>query len=94
MPGASYAFVWPLLIILTAQAAAFLMPRDHPAALVAAWLGAVPLLVLHVVIILGLFDGLNVRVAAYLMIPVVLVAGPVPVMVQALGKTGPGPAST
>ena len=33
MPGASYAFVWPLLAILAGQAAAFLRPRGSPTAL-------------------------------------------------------------
>jgi hypothetical protein len=89
MPGASYAFVWPLLAILAAQAAAFLVPRGHPAALVASWLGAVPLLVLQVMLILGLFDGLNIRLAPYLMIPVVLVAAALlPVAAQALARPG------
>ena len=31
MPGASYAFVWPLLAILVGQAVAFLVPRGGPA---------------------------------------------------------------
>src|SRR5262249_3495252 len=71
MPGASYAFVWPLLAILAGQAAAFLVPRGSPAALAASWLGAVPLLVLQLMIIDGIFNGLNIRSAPYLMIPVV-----------------------
>ena len=53
MPGASYAFVWPLLAILIGQAVAFLVPRGRPVALVASWLGAVPLLVLQLTIIDG-----------------------------------------
>ena len=32
MPGASYAFVWPLLAILAGQAVAFLVPRGGPVA--------------------------------------------------------------
>jgi hypothetical protein len=89
MPGASYAFVWPLLAILLGQAAAFLVPRGHPAALVASWLGAVPLLVLQLMIIDGIFNGLNIRLAPQLMIPVVLVAaGLLPAAAQALSKPG------
>jgi hypothetical protein len=86
MPGASYAFVWPLLFILAGQAAAFLVPRGSAVALVASWLGAVPLLVLQLTIIEGIFNGLNIRLAPYLMIPVVLVAGAlVPAAAQARG---------
>jgi hypothetical protein len=89
MPGASYAFVWPLLAILAGQAAAFLLPRGSPAALTAAWLGAVPLLVLQLMIIDGVFNGLNIRLAPILMIPVVLVAAAlVPAVAQALGGRG------
>lgn len=90
MPGASYAFVWPLLAILAGQAVAFLVPRGGPAALAASWLGAVPLLVLHLMLIDGVFNGLNIRLAPYLMIPVVLVAGAlVPTAAQVFD--GPGP---
>jgi Peptidase family M28 len=86
MPGASYAFVWPLLAILLGQAMAFLVPRGSPVALVASWLGAVPLLVLQLMIIDGVFNGLNIRMAPFLMIPVVLVAAAlVPVAAQVLG---------
>ncbi len=86
MPGASYAFVWPLLAILLGQAYAFLVPRGRSDALIASWLGAVPLLVLQLMIIDGVFNGLNIRMAPYLMIPVVLVAAAlVPVAAQALG---------
>jgi hypothetical protein len=89
MPGASYAFVWPLLAILIGQAVAFLLLRGRSDALVASWLGAAPLLVLHLMIIDGVFNGLNIRMAPFLMIPVVLVAAAlVPVAAQALG--GPG----
>ncbi len=86
MPGASYAFVWPLLAILTGQTVAFLLPLGRSAALVASWLGAVPLLVLQLFIIDGVFNGLNIRMAPLLMIPVELVAAAlVPVAAQALG---------
>jgi hypothetical protein len=89
MPGASYAFVWPLLAVLAGQAAAFLVPRGSPTALAASWLGAVPLLVLQLMIIDGIFNGLNIRLAPYLMIPVVLVAAAlVPVAAQALEPPG------
>jgi hypothetical protein len=87
MPGASYAFVWPLLGILIGQALAFLVPRGHPVALVASWLGAVPLLVLQLTIIDGTFNGLNIRMAPFLMVPVVLVAAAlVPAAAQALDR--------
>jgi Peptidase family M28 len=92
MPGASYAFVWPMLGILLGQAAAFLVPRGHPVALVASWLGAVPLLVLQLTIIDGTFNGLNIRMAPFLMVPVVLVAGAlVPLAAQALDRRDPRP---
>lgn len=85
MPGASYAFVWPLIAILAGQAAAFLVPRGNPAALVISWLGAVPLLVFQLMIIDGIFNGLNIRLAPFLMIPVVLVvAALVPAAAQAI----------
>ncbi len=57
----------------------------------ASWLGAVPLLVLQLVIIDGIFNGLNIRMAPFLMIPVVLVAAAlVPMAAQAMAG-GPGP---
>jgi hypothetical protein len=91
MPGASYAFVWPLLFLLAGQAVAFLVPRGSAIALVASWLGAAPLVFLHLVIIDGIFNGLNIRLASLLMIPVVLVAAAlVPVAAQARGG-GPDP---
>jgi hypothetical protein len=91
MPGASYAFVWPLLAILLGQAFAFFVPRGRSDALIASWLGAVPLLVLQLMIIDGVFNGLNIRLAPLLMIPVVLVAaGLVPVVAQALSGPGTG----
>jgi hypothetical protein len=91
MPGASYAFVWPLLSILAGQAVAFLVPRGSAIALVASWLGAAPLLSLQLVIIDGIFNGLNIRLAPLLMIPVVMVAAAlVPVAAQARGR-GPYP---
>ena len=75
LPGASYAFAWPLLAILAGQAVAFLVTRGGIIALLASWLGAVPLLVIHLMILPGIFHGLNLRMAGPLMIPVVLVAG-------------------
>jgi hypothetical protein len=91
MPGASYAFAWPLLAILAGQAVAFLVPRGGAIALIAAWLGAVPLLVIQLVIIDGIFDGLNIRLASLLMIPVVLTAAAlVPLAAQVL-RDGRGP---
>ena len=74
LTGASYAFLWPLLAILAGQAVTFAVPRGGPIAVLASWLGSVPLLLLHTMIFPGLFDGLNLRMAALLMIPVVLVA--------------------
>ena len=75
LPGLSYAFLWPMLAILAGQAVAFLVPRGGLVALAAAWIGAVPLIVLHTMILTGVFDGLNLRLTALLMIPVVLAAG-------------------
>ena len=75
------------LAILAGQAVAFLLPRGDPAALVAAWLGSVPLLVTQLTIIEGVFNGLNIRLAPFLMIPVVLTAAAlVPVAAQALDR--------
>ena len=82
-----HAFVWPLLAILAGQAVAFLVPRGRPVALVASWLGAVPLLVLQLTLIEGIFNGLNIRLAPSLMIPVVLVAAAlVPAAARALDR--------
>jgi hypothetical protein len=86
MPGASYAFVWPLLGILTAQAVAFAVGRGRPIALIAAWLGSIPLLLIHPLIIDGIFNGLNLRLAPLLMVPVVLAASALlPMAAQAAG---------
>ena len=86
LPAASYAFLWPLLGVLAGQAVAFLAPRGGTAAVLASWLGAVPLLILHTMILPGLFIGLNVRMTALLMIPVVLVAAAlVPMAGQVVG---------
>ncbi len=89
LPGASYAFLWPLLGILTGQAVAFLVPRGGAVAVPASWLGAVPLFILHTMILPGLFIGLNLRLTALLMIPVVLIAGAlVPMAGQVVGSRG------
>jgi hypothetical protein len=74
MPGASYAFVWPLLGILAGQTVAFAIGRGRLIALIAAWLGSIPLLLIHPMIIDGIFNGLNLGLAPLLMIPVVLAA--------------------
>jgi hypothetical protein len=85
LPGTSYAFVWPLLAILISQAVAFTVVRGSMIALLASWLGAMPLLVIHLMILPGLFQGLNLRMAAPLVIPVLLFAGAlVPVAAQVL----------
>jgi hypothetical protein len=87
MPGVSYAFLWPLLAILAGQLVAFLVPRGGIAAVLASWLGAVPLLIIYMMILPGLFDGLNLRMTALLMIPVVLVAAAlVPMAAQVVGS--------
>ncbi len=87
LPGMSYAFAWPLLAILAGQAAAFLVPRGGMAAVLASWLGAIPLLIIHMMILPGLFEGLNLRMTALLMIPVVLVAAAlVPLTSQVVGS--------
>jgi hypothetical protein len=75
LPGASYAFLWPLLAILAGQAVAFLVPRGGTVAVLASWLSAVPLLIIHTMILPGLFVGLNLQMTALLMVPVVLIAG-------------------
>jgi acetylornithine deacetylase/succinyl-diaminopimelate desuccinylase-like protein len=75
LPGASYAFLWPLLAILAGQAVAFMVARGSITALLACWLGAVPLLAIHLAILPGLFDGLNLRMAGPIVIPVLLFAG-------------------
>jgi hypothetical protein len=86
LPGASYAFLWPLLAILAGQAVAFLVPRGGTVAVLASWLSADPLLIIHTMILPGLFVGLNLRMTALLMVPVVLIAGAlVPMAGQVVG---------
>ena len=75
LPGASYAFFWPLLAILLGLAVSFALPQGAAAALLAAWLGATPLLILHMTILPGILNALNLTMAPLLMIPVLLVAG-------------------
>ncbi len=75
LPGVSYAFLWPLLAILAGQAVAFVLAKGSTIALLASWLGATPLLLTHLMILPGLFQGLNLRMAAPLVIPVLLFAG-------------------
>jgi len=85
LPGASYAFLWPSLAILAGQAVAFVAAKGSTVALLASWLGAMPLFLTHLVILPGLFHGLNLRMAAPLVIPVLLFAGAVlPVAGQVL----------
>ncbi len=91
IPGASYADIRPLRCIPAGRAAAFLVPRGSAIALVASWLGAVPLLARHLMIIGGIFDGLDIRLAPPLRIPVVRAAAAlVPVAARARGR-GPYP---
>jgi hypothetical protein len=85
LPGGSYAFLWPLLPILAGQAVSFAAPRGGTIAILASWLGAVPLLLVYLAILPGLFDALNLRMALYLMIPVLFLAGAlVPMAAQVL----------
>jgi hypothetical protein len=87
LPGASYVFLWPLLAILAGQAVAFVVAKGSVVALLASWLGAVPLLLTHLMILPGLFHGLNLRMAAPLAIPVLLFAGALlPVAAQVLSS--------
>jgi len=89
LPGASYAVLWPLLAILAGQAVSFALPRPGTIALLSAWLGALPLLVLDLAILRGIFNGLNLMMAAPLMLPVVLVGmALVPLASQTLGPGG------
>jgi hypothetical protein len=69
VPGVSIAFVLPLLAVLTAQAVCFLVRLGSGPALLAACLGAVPLLIIHLTILPGIFNALNLRMAALLMLP-------------------------
>ena len=86
LPGGSYALVWPLLGLLAGQAVGFAAPRGGTIAVLASWLGAVPLLLIFLTILPGFFDALNLRMAAPLMIPVLLAAaGLVPVLGQVAG---------
>jgi hypothetical protein len=88
LPGASYAFLWPLLAILAGQAASFAVPRGRTIALASAWLGVVPLLILDVSILRGIFNGLNLMMAAPLMLPVLLVGmALVPLASQTLNQS-------
>ena len=75
LPGATDAFLWPLLAILAGEAVAFLVPRSGTVAVLASWLSAAPLLMIHTMILPGLFVGLNLRMTAVLKVPVVLIAG-------------------
>jgi len=84
LPGASYAFLWPLLAILAAQTVAFVLAKGSTIALLASWLGATPLLLTHLMILPGLFQGLNLRMAAPLVIPVLLFAG---ALLPVVGRT-------
>ena len=85
LPGASYALVWPLLAILAGQAVSLALPSGRTIALASALLGAVPLLVLDVAILRGVFNGLNLMMAGPLMLPVLLVGmGLVPLAGQLL----------
>ncbi len=88
LPGASYAFVWPLFAILAGQAVAFAGVPGRPVALLASWLGAIPLLLTHPMIIDGVFNGLNLGLAPVLMVPVVLVAV---ALVPMAAQAGAGP---
>jgi hypothetical protein len=75
LPGGSYAFLWPLMPILAGQAVAFAVSRGGVIAVLASWLGAVPLLLVFLTILPGLFDALNLLMAPLLMIPVLLFTG-------------------
>jgi hypothetical protein len=75
LPGASYAFVWPLLAILAGQAVSFMVRRGGTIALIASGLAAIPLLLTQLMILPGIFDGLNLRMAAVLVVPVLYFAG-------------------
>ena len=55
-------------------------------AVLASWLSAVPLLIIHTMVLSGLFVGLNLQMTALLMVPVVLIAGAlVPMAGQVVG---------
>jgi hypothetical protein len=87
LPGASYAFVWPLLAILAGLAVSFVFPRGSRTALAAAWLAAIPLVVIHMTIVPGIFHALNLTLAPALMVPIVLLATALlPLAGQALGR--------
>jgi hypothetical protein len=73
LPGASYAFVWPLLAILAGEAVSLFVRRGGGIALAASWLGAIPLLVIQLTILPGIMSALNVPMSGPLMVPVVLV---------------------
>jgi hypothetical protein len=91
-PPASYAFVWPVLGILAGQAVSLAVPRGGAIAVFAASLGAIPLLVLQVMLLPGVFDALNLRLAALLMVPVLLIGlGLVPLAAQVIAAPKRGP---
>ncbi len=82
----------PVAVIAGVLAVAFLSRRGGASAL-----GAVPLLVVQLMMVDGLFNGLNLRLAAYLMVPVLLAAGAlVPLAAQVLdrGPAGQEPGSS
>jgi hypothetical protein len=90
LPGASYAFLWPLLAILAGQAVGFAVAKGSAVALLASWLGTLPLFLTHLMILPGLFHGLNLRMAALLVIPVLFFAGALlPMARQALTPRTP-----
>jgi len=63
---------------------AFVLAKGSTIALLASWLGATPLLLTHLMILPGLFQGLNLRMAAPLVIPVLLFAG---ALLPVVGRT-------
>jgi Peptidase family M28 len=77
LPGGSYLFVWPVSFSLLGLGASFLSRDGSLLAWAVPLLGAIPALLLMPPLIRAAFDGLGLRLAAPVMLPVVLFLGAV-----------------
>jgi hypothetical protein len=75
LPGGSYLFVWPVLFGLLGLGVSFRVRDDSALGWLAPLLGLIPTLVLVPPLIRAAFDGLGLRLAALVMLMVVLLVG-------------------